>query len=176
MKLANWSFFLVAAIGFAQPHLSSVKNAASNIPAGFGNPGVIPPIFPNAGIAQGAMFVALGDRIGPASIVVANSFPLKTSLAGTSIQVTVNGTTVNAIMYYTQAQYAAAILPSNTPIGIGNVTLTYNGQSSSTPIVVVQNNVGMYTIGETGSGDAVATLSDYSVVLPNNAPNPGEVI
>ncbi len=136
----------------------------------------ISPSLPNAGIAQGAMFVVKGSRLGPSSIVIANSFPLQKVLAGTSVQIVSGGQTVDAIMYYTQAQQVAAILPSNTPVGQGYVSITYNGMTNSAPIVVVQNNVGMYTIDQAGGGDAVATLADYSLVLPNNAPNPGEVV
>jgi uncharacterized protein (TIGR03437 family) len=134
------------------------------------------PSLPNAGIAQGAMFVITGDNLGPSSIVVASSFPLQTKLGGTSVQVTSGGQTVDAIMYYSQAQQIAAILPSNTPLGQGFVNVTYNGETNGAPILIVQNNVAMYTISQNGAGDAVATLADYSVVLPNNAPNPGDIV
>ena len=79
------------------------------------------PGLPNAGIAQGSIFIVFGQNLGPAKIVQVSSFPLPTSqgLAGTSIKVTVSGTTVDAIMLYTLASQVAAVLPSNTPIGTG---------------------------------------------------------
>jgi uncharacterized protein (TIGR03437 family) len=178
LKLCRRLFpFLAAVVCLAQPRVFYVENAASNMPQGFPNPGISKnPSFPNAGIAQGAMFVVKGNNLGPAAIVIAASFPLQTTLAGTSVQVTVGGQTVNTIMYYTQAQQVATILPSNTPPGTGTLTVTYNGQSSSAPVVVVQNGVAMYTINQDGTGDAVATLPNNSVVFPDNAPNPGQVV
>ena len=55
---------------------------------------------PNSGIAQGSIMVIFGSNLGPANIVQVSSFPLPTSagLAGTSVRVTVGGTSVNAIM------------------------------------------------------------------------------
>src|SRR5262249_53481314 len=101
-----------------------------------------------------------------------------TSIGGTSIQVTVGGTTVNAIMYYSLAAQIAAILPSKTPAGTGTLTVTYNGAVSGTsPIVVVANNIGISTLNTTGPGNGVATLpATNTVVSPGNAPNPGEIV
>ncbi|MBV8843805.1 MAG: hypothetical protein JO307_13430 [Bryobacterales bacterium] len=166
-------FFSSAAVCWSQPIISAVEDAASNIPLKtFGSP----PSFANASIAQGSMFVVKGNGLGPASIVVANSYPLQTTLAGTSIQIVVSGTATNAIMYYTQAQQVAAILPSSTPVGAGHISVYYNGQYNSFDIYVVQNNVAMYTVDESGGGDAVITLADNSLVMPNNAPNPGDTV
>ena len=49
----------------------------------------------------GSMFVLKGQRLGPASVAIATSFPLTTSLSGTSVQVSVGGQNVGAIIYYT---------------------------------------------------------------------------
>src|SRR5690349_23146531 len=66
---------------------------------------------PNAGIAQGSMFVIFGSGMGPAVLQQVSSFPLPKTLAGTSVQVTAaNGTKVDAIMVYTSAGQVAAIL------------------------------------------------------------------
>lgn len=164
-------FFAAAITCHGQLVISSVANAASNIQIRTSRPP-----YANATIAQGAMFVVWGSGMGPDSIVVASSFPLQTTFGGTSIQITVAGQTTNAIMYYTQSQQVAAILPSNTPVGSGTVKVTYNGSTGSFPIVVAQNNVAMYTVGQTGTGDAVVTRGDNTVVLPTNAPNPGDVV
>jgi len=49
--------------------------------------------------------------------------------------------------------------------------------SGTAPIVVVANNVGVFTLNSTGSGDAVATLpATNTFVSPSNAPNPGEIV
>ena len=164
----QYTTFGAPAGGANAPMISAIENAATNIPPGL----------PNAAIAQGALFVVKGKNLGPANVVVASAFPLPTSIGGTSIQVTVGGTTVDAIMYYSLAIQIAAILPSKTPAGTGTLTVTYNGLVSATaPIVVVANNIGVFTLNTTGSGDAVATLpATNTVVSPSNAPNPGEIV
>jgi uncharacterized protein (TIGR03437 family) len=164
----KYTTFGAPAGGANAPMISAIENAATNVPPGL----------PNAAIAQGALFVVKGKNLGPASVVVATAFPLLTSIGGTSIKVTVGGTTVDAIMYYSLNVQIAAILPSKTPVGTGTLTVTYNGLVSATaPIVVVANNIGVFTLNSSGSGDAVATLpATNTVVLPANAPNPGEIV
>jgi hypothetical protein len=91
--------------GAAQPVIagSGILNGAS-----YAVPGL-----PNSGIAQGSIFIVFGQNLGPATIVQVSRFPLPTSngLAGTSIKVTVGGTTVDAIMLYTLASQVAAVSP-----------------------------------------------------------------
>src|ERR1043166_3913667 len=164
----QYTTFGAASGGANAPIITAIENAATNIPPGL----------PNAAIAQGALFVVKGRNLGPANAVVASAFPLRTSIGGTSIQVTVGGTTVDAIMYYSLAGQIAAILPSRTPAGTGTLVVTYNGLASVTaPIVVVASNIGVFTLNTTGAGDAVATLpATNTVVSPSNAPNPGEIV
>jgi uncharacterized protein (TIGR03437 family) len=157
-------FFAAAAL--AQPTITGVTNGASYIPNGL----------PNAGVARGALFVIKGSNLGPASFVVASEFPLQTTIAGTSVRVTVGATSVAAIMYYAGASQVAAILPSSVPTGSGTLTVTANGQTSApAPIVVVQNALGIFTANSSGAGDAIATLGT-GFVTPTNAPNPGETV
>jgi uncharacterized protein (TIGR03437 family) len=152
---------------FAQPTPNSVQNPGSNTLPGL----------PNYGIAQGSVFVVYGKGgMGPTTLAQAPSLPLQTTLGGTSISVMVNGTTVNALMVYTLATQLAAVLPSNTPIGTGTLTVTYGGASGSTPIVVVASNFGILSQNETGTGPAVATHQDGSVVSGTNAANTSEEI
>ena len=168
MKLLHILCMLSFAVGLAiaQPTIAVVENAASNIPPGL----------PNGAIAQGALFVVKGSGLGPATFVVASAFPLQTSIAGASVKVAVAGKSVDAIMYYAGATQVAAILPSSTPAGTGTLTVTYNNQpSASAPITVVQNNIGIFTVSQSGSGDAIATLG-AGFVSPTNAANPGETV
>src|SRR4029079_2918629 len=104
------------------------------------------------------MFLVFGTNLGTASDLSAVQFPLTTSqgLLGTSIQVAVGSTTVNAIMVYTTPTQVAAILPSNTPTGEGRLTLTFHGQSSSTNVSVVRNSFGIFTVNQAGSGPSIA--------------------
>ena len=170
MKIAGklcLTLLLAVAAASAQPTVALIVNAASSI-----RPGL-----PNAGIAEGAMFVVYGTNMGPASIVVASTFPLKTDMAGTSIKVTVGATTVSAIMYYTLATQVAAILPSSTPVGTGTLTVTYNGQTSApAPIVVEKSNIGLFTVNQAGNGDGIVTHADYTLVTAIHAANSGEIV
>jgi uncharacterized protein (TIGR03437 family) len=139
------------------PAISAVANAAS----------MIPPGLPNAGIAQGAIFIVFGSGLGPASIAISPAPFQSTSLSDTTVAVTVGGTTVNAPLYYTCASQIAALLPSSTPTGPGTITVTYNGRTSAAaPITVVANNVGVFTVGSDGEGPAIVTYPDYSLVSP----------
>jgi uncharacterized protein (TIGR03437 family) len=139
----------------AGPMISAVVNAASYITPGL----------PNAGIAQGAIFVVFGSGLGPANLTYAARAFQSATLSNTSVSVTVAGATVNALMYYTSAGQVAALLPSNTPTGTGTITASYNGQASNAaPITVVANNLGIFTIGSDGQGPGIVTYPGYSLV------------
>jgi uncharacterized protein (TIGR03437 family) len=158
---------LAAGSAFAQPSVVLIVNAASSV-----RPGL-----PNAGIAEGAIFSIYGSNLGPTTGVPATSFPLKTDFQGTSVKVTVGGTTTNAIIFYTRADQVNAGLPSSTPVGTGTLTVTFNGQTSApAPITVVRNNIGMFTVNSQGSGDGIVTHADYSLVTPSSAANPSEIV
>ncbi|HTX35037.1 MAG TPA: hypothetical protein VME43_08445, partial [Bryobacteraceae bacterium] len=147
----------------AQPAISAVENAASNV-----GPGM-----PNAGIAQGCIFIVQGSGLGPSQIQIATAAFQNTALGGTSISVAVGSTTVNALMYYTSAAQLAALLPSDTPTGAGTLTVTYNQVSGTAPITVVANNLGIFSIDSSGSGPGIATYPDYSLVSATKAANCG---
>ena len=144
-----------------------VKNSAS-----YANPG-----FQNGAISQGSLFVVFGSGMGPAQIQNATSFPLPTTLAGTSASVTVNGTTVSCIMIYTQDGQIAAILPSTTPIGTGTIRVTYNGAASPTaPIQVAAVSPGLFTRSQQGSGPGVIQDANGAYNGFTNAFKPGQTV
>jgi uncharacterized protein (TIGR03437 family) len=148
----------------AAPTITAMENAASNITPGL----------PNAGIAQGSIFIVKGNGLGPANISIAAAAFQSTTLSNTSVAVTVGGTTVNALMYYTSAAQVAALLPSNTLTGTGTITVTYNGQTSGTsPVTVVANNLGIFTVDSSGGGPGIVTYPDYSLVSAAKAANCG---
>ena len=63
------------------PSVSTVVNAASNLPPGL----------PNGGIAQGALMILYGTGLGPATLVSNSAYPLPITLAGTSVRLTIAG-------------------------------------------------------------------------------------
>jgi uncharacterized protein (TIGR03437 family) len=152
---------LVLGLDTTTPIINAVANAASNLTF-------------NAPIAQGAIFIVQGVSLGPASIAIAPTAFQSTTLSGTSVAVTVGGTTVNAPMYYTSDGQLAGLLPSNTPTGSGTLTVTYSGQTSSqASISVVSSNPGIFTIDSTGQGPGIVTFADYSLVSAAKAANCG---
>ncbi len=156
---------LAASLARAQtPAVAAVVNSGSYAPS---------PL-PNSGVAPGSLVVIFGSNMGPASLTFAAGYPWPTSLSGTSFQVTVSGQTVNLPVYYTSATQAAGLLPSNTPVGAGTITVTYQGTTSATaPITVVQNNVGIYAWNQAGTGAGIVTFPDYSLVTPARDANAG---
>lgn len=166
---------MISKVASAHPAIADdgVRNSASYALAGL----------PNSSIAEGSVFVVFGSNLGPAKLVQVSSFPLPTSagLAGTSIQITVNGTTVFAIMLYTLSTQVAAVVPSNTPIGTGTLTVTYNGQTSkSAPITVVKSSFGIFATNQSGSGQGVLQNVISQSNRPFNSPTasaqPGQVM
>ena len=101
----------LVSVAMAQPVINSAGNAASY----------------DTTLARGSMVVLIGSGLGPSHIQVATSFPLLTTFAGASVQVTVNGVTTDGIMYYASDGQSAFVLDSDTPAGNGTVTLTYGG-------------------------------------------------
>jgi uncharacterized protein (TIGR03437 family) len=159
---------MIAAVpAVAQPTVAGVVNAAS----------FAKQALPNSGIAQGSIFSIFGTALGPSAAVKASSFPLPTKLGGTSVSVTVNGTTVDAIIFFTVAGQVNALMPSKTPVGNGTLTVTYNGQTSApAPVSVVPSTFGIFSINSSGSGPGVFTDGANQVNSFTLAANPGEIL
>lgn len=156
------------------PHLDAQQVVSVNS-ASYAHPDL-----PNGGIAQGSMFIGFGSGMGPASIAFPSPWPFPTELAGTSMQVTVGGQTVDCFMVYTVATQVAAILPSNTPLGDGTPTVTYNGSVAATgSITVVKHAFGVFALSQQGIGPIVATnpLSNpVAAYTTTNSAAPGDFI
>ena len=77
-------------------------------------------------------------------------------------------------MYYTSATQVAFLLPSNTPVGTGTITATYNGNAGpAAPITVVSSNLGIFTVTSDGQGMGIVTNGDYSLISTTKAANCG---
>jgi uncharacterized protein (TIGR03437 family) len=159
---------------FAQPAVSSggIRNAASNALDGL----------PNSGIAQGSYFTIYGSKLGPdIAALYSGPLPYQTSLAGTSVKVAVNGTSVDAAIYFTGANQINAILPSSTPVGTGTLTVTYAGQTSAPATIhVVTTAFGIYTLNSNGAGPGIFSnfnsATDQPLNLLNSSAHPGQYV
>jgi len=159
---------LSAAIALAQPVIGSAAVSS----ASYRTPGM-----PGSGVAQGSIFIVFGSGLGPTPLVEATTFPLQTTMGGTSVSVTVGGAQQDAFILYTYNYGVAAILPSTTPVGSGTFTVTYNGQvSAPAPIQVVASAFGIYTLNEQGSGQAIATDTNYNVNTIIHTFHPGDYV
>lgn len=157
-----------AAVATAQPAIGTggVLNAASNAFPGL----------PNSVIAQGSIFLVYGTGLGPPppadAFVTSAPFPLPKVFpapSGTSISVTVGNTPVAALLIYTSPTQLAAVLPSQTPAGAGQITVSYNGVTSApAPIQVVANSFGIFTLNQGGSGPAVVQNYVSPTAVPVN--------
>ena len=168
-KLAVLFGLLMLATGaFAQtPTIGSIVNGATYSYA---------PL-PNSPIARGAIFIVFGSNMGPLNLQGASSLPLQTSLAGTSIRITAGSTNVQAPLLYVSSTQLAGILPSNTPLGSVNVTVTYNaGTSNSFTIQVVQSNFGAFTYNQAGSGAAVVLDGGGAFITALNPARPNQTV
>ena len=128
-------------------------------------------------VAQGSIFIVKGQNLGPAQLLQAPAGSLPTQLGGTSVQVNVGGAAVSCPIFYTSASQIAAILPSSTPIGSGNITVSFNGQTGfPNGITVVGNGVGIYTVASSGIGTGILTGVDYITKTLTKPARPGEVV
>ena len=135
----------------------------------------IDPKLPNGAVAQGSIAIISGINLGPGQISIDSTTPFqKTTLSGTSVAITVNGTTTAGLMYYTSASQLAFVIPSNTPAGTGTVTVSYNGQAGpAAPIRVAAGNPGIFTVTSDGQGAGILTYPDYSLVSATKVGNCG---
>jgi uncharacterized protein (TIGR03437 family) len=168
-KLLLTATATAASLAAQDPSINLVVNAAGGIPAA------------RYGIAQGSLFVIYGVDLGPKAFQFASPpFPT-TGLAGTSINITVSGTTVSAPIYYTGARQVGAVLPSNTPVGSGALTLTYSGKNASSSITVVPAYFGIFnsvvwTDSSAYLGNAAVTFPNYQYVSATNTAKPGDIL
>jgi len=163
----QFTTFGVAGSSSSPPLVTAVLNNSSHIPAGL----------PSSGIAPSSLFVVQGSNLSdPGDPVLQSSADgLPLTLNGTSITVVVNGVNVRPALWYISPAQIAAVLPANTPIGTGTLTVTAKGATSPAfSIQVVSAALGINTYNfNTG----VATDSSTGALLGyTNSGTPGEKI
>jgi uncharacterized protein (TIGR03437 family) len=168
------SLLLVTLIRLASGQSGPVISPASVISAAS-----YAPIGGNAGLAEGSYISVFGANLGPSTPVSA-TLPLSASLGGSTVTITpASGSAVQAYLEYVSSGQINAILPSNTPTGAANVTVTYNGGTSPpVKINVVPSSFGIFTqfYGEGPAATINVTTGPPYYNLANNSANPGDVI
>ena len=154
--------------GPAAPSIASVLNNYSSIV----------PNAPNYGIAPGSLIVIYGSNLAAAGGPQTLQDPSKAlpfTLSGSSVSVTVNGTTVQPAFYYAFPGQIAVVLPSSTPVGTGTITVSYGGQTSApAPLKVVASAFGFDYYG--GALAAVTDNGDGHLITTSDSAKPNEVI
>jgi uncharacterized protein (TIGR03437 family) len=146
------------------------------------NYGLIPAGFTNSGIAPGTLFIIKGSDLASATSVsslesTTGGSVLPTTLNGASVAVTVGGVTVQPAFYYAENIQLALVLPSNTPLGAGTVTVTYNNQTSPPfNVQVVASAFGFAASDGTGSGQGHAQDLSYGYYTYSRSIPPGTTI
>lgn len=170
--LLVFAAFCCAQTGLAQtasPAIAAVENNFS-----YTLPGL-----PNYGIAQGSIFVIFGSDLANASSGM-QAAPLQATLGGVSVAITVGESTTQALLYYVMPNQIAAVLPSSTPIGNGQIVVTNNGQASAaSPITVVQSVLGIVTnpTPTPSNGQAAAAFdASFRPLSVANAAKAGDLI
>jgi uncharacterized protein (TIGR03437 family) len=148
------------------PNITGLTNNYSGIAQGL----------PNYGIAPGSLFVIYGTKLA-STTNTKEAFPLTNSLSGTSVSVSVGGTTVQPGLYYVTAGQIAGVLPSSTPTGPATITVT-NGSTTSNAFTfqVVQSAFGIDTVYQTGTGQGVVTDANYKLITFNYSASPGQAV
>jgi uncharacterized protein (TIGR03437 family) len=142
----------------SSPSIAAVTNAASNLPGA---------------ISPGEIVVLYGSGIGPAQLVKAapgSDGSYGTQVANTSVSF--NG--IAAPMIYTWATQVAAVVPYGITGTTGQVTVTYQGQTSAGFSVSIASSApGIFTYDASGQGPAAAINQDGITV--NTAATPTRI-
>lgn len=153
----------------ASPRLGAAVNAASYAAAEL----------PHGELAPGALVVLFGEGLGPDQTAHSQGFPLPQTLAGTTVEVAVGEFTAQAPLIYVGATQAAIVLPSRTPPGAAELTVTVEGvRGEPLPIEVAPRRFGIFSLDSSGQGVGVFTYASGDPPLVNGlvaSANPGEV-
>jgi uncharacterized protein (TIGR03437 family) len=154
--------------GAAAPTITMLQN----------NYSYILPNAPNYGIAPGTLFIVVGSTLaapGSPAVLQNPANPLPQTLNGSTVSVTVNGTTVQPAFYYALPTQLGLVLPSSTPVGTGTITVSYGGQiSAAAPIKVVAHAFGFDFYG--GALAAATDNNDGHLITTSRSAQPGETI
>lgn len=151
-----------APLAWGQPviFLRGVVNAASFAPAAS-----------TAGdLSRGGIFSIFGKDLGPAAPAQVSAFPLETTFQGVSIRVTQGSRSVQAIPIFVSASQINAILPSDAPLGLAALRVSYNGREGGAATVrIADNALGIFTATGAGTGPAIVQNFISSSEQPINS-------
>jgi uncharacterized protein (TIGR03437 family) len=122
------------------------------------------------GVAQGSYISIFGSGLGPNPWVKANSLPFGTSLGGVTIKITNGAAQVNVIPTFVSSSQINAIVPSNAPLGAGQLTVTYNGVAGApAAIKIVPNAFGAFSLGAGSQAGIIQNANPGAADQPINS-------
>jgi uncharacterized protein (TIGR03437 family) len=141
--------------------VSAVLNGASNL---------------SGPVSPGEIVVITGSGLGPGQLVPATPGAnglYNAQLSGTTVQF--NGT--SAPLLYTWATQVAVQVPDSVSAGPAQIAVTYEGrESASFPVQITPYAPGVFTLGLTGKGQAVAINQDGTINTGSTPAQVGNVI
>ena len=124
-------------------------------------------------IAQGSYFAIYGANLGPAQYVQAPGFPIPDNLSGVVVTVAQGSYSKRAYLNFVYASQINAILPSDTPLGTVQITVSYNGVvGASFPVTVVATQFGAFSVAYGPGPGVVQNFNSASSVPLNTASQP----
>jgi len=124
-------------------------------------------------IAAGEIIAIFGSGLSSGTANAA-SLPLPTNLG--NVTVSING--VNAPLFYVSPTQITAMVPySISGANYATVSVSNNGTASKTVTMYVRNSSpGVFSLAQSGVGQAAAEHGDYSVISSSNPAHTGETV
>ncbi len=163
-------FFCTAALTAQTIFPRGIVNAASFVAPGL----------PGGNLARGSIFSIFGKNLGPASSPTL-AFPLVINLGGVSIKVSQGTTSVDAIPLFVSPGQINAIMPSNAPLGMVSVRVSFNNSTGNpSPVRVVDSSFGIFSVNSAGLGPGVmqnfVAADNQPVNSTQLAAKPGDIV
>ena len=127
-----------------------------------------------SGLAGGSIFVLFGSALGPAEIALATvPYPdqLPADPGGTRVtfRSLENEQVYSAPLIHALQYQVSGIVPSPLPVGLAEVTVSYDGmESEPTKVLIVETSPALFTVSQTGRGPAVVQNYESAAAQPLN--------
>jgi uncharacterized protein (TIGR03437 family) len=133
---------IAAGSAVAAPEIRRLYNAAGHRPV----------FAPGGALARGALIVIEGERIGPATQVLAQRDPVE-DLAGVSVAMLSDLGSQPLLLSRVGATSIDAVIPADAVAGIASITVTYAGQTSA-PVraPIVPSALSLFRVSEAEGG------------------------
>ena len=133
-----------------------------------------------AQISPGEVITLFGSGLISGSAASASA-PFPNTLGGAQVLITPSGASaaLNAPVYYASATQISAVVPYNLPNGTTAATVQVNNGgtlSNTVQVYVGTTSAGIFTLDNSGLGNAAVLHADYSVVSSSSPAKAGETV